>query len=573
MAEMSALDIAMIDWLKNRIDTQWTSLDVDALTDLDRVVLRRLTAAGVLIQRYAISLSAKTTPHIMHATILLTGTAGLQIVRRKLRQAFRERTDIDHYVPPGFSLKMTETSFDICMTQLGTRVLQLILDGEAAEVLRYVQRTGEYQHEPPISGSGLVDRIHFMHANGQPMITRHDIAALAMLQEMPADGCMVNYSEASITDRKTLSLLIRAGWIEEQTIIRFILPKKHLAIEGVISMTGDVRSQDIQTCCVKMAMKLMDFAYADTPCDELERPVRETIAMRICLTADGEAARRQISAGELSIVRTPVTGVIELRNVSSIFEYHPTPAETADAQPAVSEQLENVTGKLDEMLTATRQMHSESRHASDRLSTTLEAVAQTQQHTSERITDAIGKSADATQKGTDAIVAAIHNLTSAPKVDKTPTTSSAEPRSVEEVTGILLRIRDRGEPYTQERELAERIGCSKSTINKAIQANEILKGWRTRYAKKKSLRACSLDSIILDEVPSTREPQPHVDVDHEDMLLSGDEHLFREILEMASPQERNKLNQMDHESKKELINLVRKQRYERKSHRLLNREP
>ena len=47
----------------------------------------------------------------------------------------------------------------------------------------------------------------------------------------------------------------------------------------------------------------------------------------------------------------------------------------------------------------------------------------------------------------------------------------------------LLNLRNEGQPYTSQRDLAARLNCSESTVNKAIKNSGILKGWMARHTK------------------------------------------------------------------------------------------
>jgi hypothetical protein len=88
----------------------------------------------------------------------------------------------------------------------------------------------------------------------------------------------------------------------------------------------------------------------------------------------------------------------------------------------------------------------------------------------------------------------------------------------------LKRLRDQGEPWTSQREFADRFGCSSCTINKAIKKTPELHAWAKRpTAAGTRLQAQSLNEFISDNKAQHREPNP------------GDDAAEREFLENAEP--------------------------------------
>jgi len=118
-----------------------------------------------------------------------------------------------------------------------------------------------------------------------------------------------------------------------------------------------------------------------------------------------------------------------------------------------------------------------------------------------------------------------------------------------EIQQRLLRLRDQGEPYTNQGKLAGRLGCSKTTINKAISDSTTLKGWMARHRKGKATpRATSLNEVIADNVPQSREPDPA------DVLLDEEvDAVMSRLIQQADPDKRAKLNALGPDGRRGLV--------------------
>ena len=109
------------------------------------------------------------------------------------------------------------------------------------------------------------------------------------------------------------------------------------------------------------------------------------------------------------------------------------------------------------------------------------------------------------------------------------------------VQALLLAKRERGEPYTSLRTLATELGCSDSSIRKAIKGSDLLKGWKARSAKPKAApKATDLGAVARDNVPQSTEPAP-------DDLLTGDDVdiVMAWLIDQAGPVERAELHALD----------------------------
>ena len=90
-----------------------------------------------------------------------------------------------------------------------------------------------------------------------------------------------------------------------------------------------------------------------------------------------------------------------------------------------------------------------------------------------------------------------------------------------EVAKLLLEKRLKGEAFTSQHKLAEALGCSSETINKAIEKTDELHVWAFRQAKPK---AQSLNAIVTGTKSQSTELSPE------------DEAAIREFIETADPQ-------------------------------------
>ena len=108
----------------------------------------------------------------------------------------------------------------------------------------------------------------------------------------------------------------------------------------------------------------------------------------------------------------------------------------------------------------------------------------------------------------------------------------------------LLALCDRGEPYTNTRELADRLRCSTSTISKAINDSRILKEWyRITGNSRSAPRAQSLSEVVLDNTPRPSATDLADALDEETDV----EREFHRLIQETDPDVRDRLNAIPRE--------------------------
>ena len=135
------------------------------------------------------------------------------------------------------------------------------------------------------------------------------------------------------------------------------------------------------------------------------------------------------------------------------------------------------------------------------------------------------------------------------------TTTSAADVSWHDVQARLIRLCDAGEAYTSQRELADRLGCSESTVNKAINESAKLKGWMLRHAKPRIPKAQSLDKVVTDNTLSRREADPATT----DLPDDEVDRVMGVLIEQAEPAERAELNELNDEGRRKMTRLYLEQ--------------
>ena len=153
----------------------------------------------------------------------------------------------------------------------------------------------------------------------------------------------------------------------------------------------------------------------------------------------------------------------------------------------------------------------------------------------------------------------------------------ADPRSTTEtdwrdVQRRLLELYERGERYTSIANLADRLGCGKATVQKAIKPEQSsldrldegaraeassaarkLAGWQARTTRAKGApRATSIDDVVTGNAAQGREPDPANKAEGADWEIE-----FARLIEDAQPHERAKLNELEDEQRKELVAILR----------------
>jgi hypothetical protein len=138
----------------------------------------------------------------------------------------------------------------------------------------------------------------------------------------------------------------------------------------------------------------------------------------------------------------------------------------------------------------------------------------------------------------------------------------------------LSRMRERNLPYTNQADLAERIGCSQATINKAfdpppesleklVQAEQSeakraagkLQGWRARTRPTtKAKPAGPLERMPLNSQAQRTESDPSEQIIEEDH-----ERIIEQVKAVSSPQERERIEAMPARDRRELADVYRDQ--------------
>ncbi len=158
------------------------------------------------------------------------------------------------------------------------------------------------------------------------------------------------------------------------------------------------------------------------------------------------------------------------------------------------------------------------------------------------------------------------DLPTARQVGQTPRSYDTHWRDVQR---RLLEFYERDDPYATIRDFAERLGCSKATVHKAIKDSAKLTGWQARHkASKRSPRASSLTAVPIGNAAQTREPDPS----HVAEATDDDDAIFtRLIQDVATPEERAKLHALSADKRRELIDTIRND--PDKGNRILGRRP
>ncbi len=115
----------------------------------------------------------------------------------------------------------------------------------------------------------------------------------------------------------------------------------------------------------------------------------------------------------------------------------------------------------------------------------------------------------------------------------------------EEVFKRLVELWQQGEPFTTCEEMAERFGCSDTTVHRAIQRSEKLKAWAAKGPK----RTQRLDDVVLDRTAQSREPAPDDDAQLRELIEQAEPSL-RAFLHTVPPE---KLRQMSADDLKQLV--------------------
>lgn len=103
-------------------------------------------------------------------------------------------------------------------------------------------------------------------------------------------------------------------------------------------------------------------------------------------------------------------------------------------------------------------------------------------------------------------------------------------------------------PFPGVKALAKIVGCSPSTMSKAIDRSAKLRARLAEHeAQRKSVSAGAMSEAAAASAKQSREPDPI------DAASASTDDLFRRLLEQAKPSERAKLNAMTPGQRRELI--------------------
>ncbi len=132
---------------------------------------------------------------------------------------------------------------------------------------------------------------------------------------------------------------------------------------------------------------------------------------------------------------------------------------------------------------------------------------------------------------------------------------SREKPSLDKVVGKLVNIVSSGLPYTNVRDLADRLTCSTGLVSKAINSSKILTTWRGATKKPRIPQAKSLNDFALSSIPQSTEPDPaqHLPEEEIDMILM-------ELCNQAGPRDRKRVSQMSSHERRKLAMLYQAQR-------------
>ncbi len=125
----------------------------------------------------------------------------------------------------------------------------------------------------------------------------------------------------------------------------------------------------------------------------------------------------------------------------------------------------------------------------------------------------------------------------------------------------LIRLMNQGQPYTSQKELAERVGCSESTVHKAVTTDEGLKQWRKTKDKKAAPPAVDLSDWELDRIRQDTEVDPSNQLSDEDV-----DRLIGEVIDISAPGERKKLEQLDGNGRRKMAQLYQDQELARREY-------
>jgi len=104
----------------------------------------------------------------------------------------------------------------------------------------------------------------------------------------------------------------------------------------------------------------------------------------------------------------------------------------------------------------------------------------------------------------------------------------------------LFQMHDQGEPYTSLRVLAVPLGCSPSTVRKAIEKSSALSRWKATHQEDKGPpRATGLSRVVTDNARQSREPDPAEAAEQAEA-----EDILSRLIQEVDPPVRAQLNEI-----------------------------
>jgi hypothetical protein len=148
----------------------------------------------------------------------------------------------------------------------------------------------------------------------------------------------------------------------------------------------------------------------------------------------------------------------------------------------------------------------------------------------------------------ESFVAAEPTVSNLPEVTADPTERLVDEENKvgtiwQKIAERLNELRRQGERCPGQHKLADRLGCSPGTINKAIHSSAELTEWARRTPKKpKAQQSLNNDNAaVADDAVQVREPDP--------TEAAAEAELLRELIEKASPAGRAFINEIRNASR------------------------
>jgi hypothetical protein len=219
-------------------------------------------------------------------------------------------------------------------------------------------------------------------------------------------------------------------------------------------------------------------------------------------------SQRMIEVGDV-VYKPPETG---LGVFPDDFEIIPLPGD--DGSPTTIDEIVVACQKLLAWILAGHLTHPE-HIIRDRLSQLLDVFARLVDAPSPFNSDAILRARSVTDliQLTKLLGQSAIEVTVMSKVDPTS-------KSWQEVAKRMEQRRLQGDPFTNQRTLAEELSCSVSTINKAIKKTPSLQTWAEPQGSVP--KAQSLTAVVTDRTEQSREPNPVDDAARREYLDRDD---------------------------------------------------